>query len=473
MKHPMGMYVISITEMWERFSFYIFSGILVLFMLEVLHFSTEFSTFLFGIIIASTYFLQLIAGYISDTYIGNRKAIIFGGILMLISQIVFTYCASLFYLTENVAEHSALIFSYPEIVFLIGVVIMAVGASFFKVSVTSFVGLFYQDNEELLDSAYTVFYMLINVGGFLAPLALNFAVGVNDPSLYQYGFLIGAVTIFIGLVMFIVLKDKYLRLPNGEPLGVVPICKSQRLTDNKANVDISEKLSKIEIDRLKVILLILVMITVFFIAHEQISTSLIILPMSYIYNVIPFTNIEVAPQFFLTLNPLFIIILSPVFVKLTAILADRNKEPSSISKLGIGLFLVGVSYVFLYIPLVGIQEYSTMNMSWMFVFNFVLVVAELLMMPIALSLISKLAPLKYRSLMVGVLFVASAIANVISGYFASAFPDKIGETTVLLGLIPLHGPASFMVVFIVMSVIFAIVWLLFKNPIKKLMHGVN
>lgn len=473
MKHPMGMYVISVTEMWERFSFYIFSGILVLFMLEVLCFSMEFATCLFGIIIASTYFLQLIAGYITDTYIGNRKAIIFGGILMLISQIVFTYDASLYYLTANVAEHSAFLFSYPEIVFLIGVVIMAVGASFFKVSVTSFVGLFYPDNEELLDSAYTVFYMLINVGGFLAPLALNFAVGVNDPSLYQYGFLIGAITIFIGLVMFIVLKNKYLRLPNGEPIGVIPICKSPHVLENKSNGNIADKLSKIEIDRLKVIFLILIMITVFFIAHEQISTSLIILPMTYINNVIPFTGIEVAPQFFLTLNPLFIIILSPVFVKLFSMLSDRKKEPSSISKLGIGLFLVAVSYVFLYIPLVGIQEYSTMHMSWMFAFNFILVVAELLMMPIALSLISKLAPLKYRSLMVGVLFVASAVANVISGYFASAFPDEIGETTMLLGLIPLHGPASFMVVFIVLSVVFALMWLLLKNKIKKLMHGIN
>lgn len=133
-------------------------------MLQVLHFSTAFSTFLFGMIIGSTYLFQLLAGYISDAFIGNRKAIIIGGALMVIAQLIFTYDASLYYLTTNVAEHSAFLFSQIEIIFLIGVFIMAIGASFIKVSVTSFVGLFYPDNEELLDSAYTIFYMLINVG---------------------------------------------------------------------------------------------------------------------------------------------------------------------------------------------------------------------------------------------------------------------------------------------------------------------
>ena len=473
MSHPVGMYVISVTEMWERFSFYIFSSILVLFMFDVLHFSMPYTTFLFGIIIGATYFLQLIAGYISDKYLGNRKAIILGGIFVLIAQIIFTYDASLYYMTANVAEHSALLFSYPETVFLIGVVVMAIGASFFKVSVTSFVGLFYPDNEELVDSAYTIFYMLINVGGFLAPLILHLVVGDGNPALYQYGFLVGVIAIFIGLVMFIVLKNKYLRLPNGEPLGVVPISKTQKILDKKSELDVNEKLSKIEIDRLKVVVLILGIITVFFVAHEQITTSMLPLAMNYLNNVVPVVNYEFTPQFYLTLNPLFIIILSPLFIKFLSMLSNRNKEPSSISKLGIGLLFVGISYIMLFIPFSISGGNSKISMSWVILFNFFLVVAELFIMPIALSLMSRLAPAKYASLMVGVLFAATAVAEVISGYFASAFPSVVGQSTVLFGIIPIANVASFMMVFIILAFVAAVIWLLFKNHIKKLMHGIT
>lgn len=467
MKHPIGMYVISTTELWERFSFYIFSGILVLFMYEVLHFSTPFSTFLFGIIIGSTYFLQLIAGYICDTYMGNRKAIIFGGIFMIIAQLIFTYCGSLYLITANVPEHSSFLFNYPETIFLIGVVVMAIGASFFKVSVTSFVSLFYEDNEELLDSAYTIFYMLINVGGFLAPLLLNFVVGVNDPSLYQYGFLAGAIIITIGVAMFVILKNKYLCLPNGEAVGVIPISKSKKVLEKKT--DISDKLSKVDIDHLKVIILILIVISVFFIAHEQISTSIIILSMDYVNNIIPFTNFEVFPEFYLTLNPLFIVILSPLFIKFLSMLSDRKKEPSSISKLAIGLLFLSLAYVLLLIPYLLEPK---MDMIWMLLFNVFLVISELFIMPISLSLITKLSPAKYTTSMVGIMFVATGIAEIFSGMFASALPTG-GKAAMLLGIIPIADVASFMLIFIILAAVAALIWLLLRGKLKQLMHGIS
>ena len=439
-------------------------------MYEVLHFSVPFCTFLYGIIIGSTYFLQMVAGLVCDAYLGNRKSVIIGGILMIIAQFIFTYCGSLFYLTANVAEHSSFLFSYPEIIFLIGVAVMAVGASLFKVIIRSFVGLFYDENDERLDSAYTIFYMLINVGGFFAPLLLNFVVGVNDPSLYQYVFLAGAIIIIIGVTMFLLLKNKYLCLPNGDPVGVIPVSKVQKNIEKRKNVNLGEKLSKIETDHLKVILLVLLVISVFFIAHEQISTSIIILSVDYVNNFIPFTNFEVYPEFYLTLNPLFIVILSPVFIKLTSVLSDRKKEPSSISKLTIGLIFLAISFLFLYLPfLLGNMK---IEMVWMLLFNFFLVISELFIMPISLSLITKLSPLKYKTSMVGVMFVATGIAEVISGIFASAYPNE-GEATMLLGLIPITDIASFMGVFIILALVAAIIWILLRGTVKKLMHDVN
>lgn len=232
-------------------------------MYEVLHFSLSFSSFLYGIIIGVTYLFQMIAGYISDTYLGNRKSIIIGGIGMFLSQLIFMYAASLYSLTANVAEHSSFIFNYVEMIFLIGIVFMIFGSGFFKVSVTSFVGLFYEDNDERLDSAYTIFYMFINIGAFLAPLFANFVVGVNNPSLYQYGFLMAAIIILIGTVMFILLKNKYMKLANGDAIGVVPISKDERMLKRRHNIDLNEKLSKIEINHMKVIFLILIVIIAF------------------------------------------------------------------------------------------------------------------------------------------------------------------------------------------------------------------
>ena len=471
MSHPVGMYVVSVTELWERFSFYIFSGILVLFMMEVLHFSMEFSTSLFGIIIGGTYFFQLISGFTIDKYLGNRKAVIFGGIFMFIAQLIFMYGASLFYLTTNVPVHSAFLFSYPEIIFLIGVIVMIIGASFFKVSITSFVGLFYPDNEELVDSAYTIFYTLINVGGFLAPLALHMVVGVNDPSLYQYGFLVGAITILVSLIIFVVFRSK-LCLPDGEPVGVKPISKTKKMIEKRKN-QVNEKLSEIEIDRLKVIIFILFIIMAFFIAHEQISISFLIFAMSYVNNVVPFINITLSPQAYLTLNPLLIILISPIFIKLSSVLSKRNKEPSSISKLGIGLYVVGFAFLTLVIAFLTADADMKIGMYWMVIFNLFLVIGELLIMPIALSLVSKLAPPRYTSLMIGVLFASTGIAEIIAGFFASAIPDTVGETTFLLGIIPITGIDSFMWVFVIICVVFGTVWFLFKNKIKKLMHGIS
>lgn len=135
MKHPNGIYVLSSTAMLESLSYYIFAGLLVMYMIDVLHFSDPFSTYLFGIAFGSTYILQIVGGYICDRYLGNRKSVIFGISFIIIAQLIFSYDASLFALSTNIQEHSALLFTYPEIIFLIGVALMAIGVSFFYRSI--------------------------------------------------------------------------------------------------------------------------------------------------------------------------------------------------------------------------------------------------------------------------------------------------------------------------------------------------
>ena len=471
MKHPMGMYIISITEFIEKFSYFIFCGTLVLFMYEVLHFSIAFSALLYGIIVGSCYFFQIMSGHLTDSILGNRKSIIIGGALMLLSQLIFTYDASLYYLTESVPTHSSFLFSYPEIIFIIGVIVFAIGTSFIKISVTSFVGLFYENKEELLDSAYTTFYMITNFGPLLAPLVLCVVVGIGYPQLYQYGFFIGAIIMLIGLAIFLMFKNKYLVGENGEAIGVKPISKMiEEQTGENISRERGGNLSNIEIDRFKVIFLILILFTVFYSSLEQILTSIIVISMNYINNTIPFTNITVAPQIYVSMNAIFVIILSPIFLKLMPKLEERNKEPSSLDKLGIGTLLITLSFLFLFIP----SYFSTgkIDMIWLVFFNIFLSASEILIIPIGLSLLSKLAPARYRSLMMGVLFTATAIAEIISGVFASAVPTP-GKTTKLLGIIPINSLSSFVMVFIIISAVTGIMWFIFKKRIQRLMHGIE
>lgn len=324
MSHPKGLYLLSATEMWESFSFYIYSSILVLFMMDVLHFSPEFSAFFYGIIIGLSYIIQIVAGFVCDRFLGNRKSVIIGSILMVISQLIFTYCASMHYLNADLIIHSNIMFTFPEILFLTGIVLMTIGVSLFKVSNTSFVSLLYDDDHpENLDSAYSIFNLALGLGGFLATLTVSLVLKNGDASLYQYGFLIGFATILIGLLTFFGFKNRYLKKENGEYIGVVPVSKISSDIGQKTN----EKLSKIEIKHLGILFLILTFVFVFFMGHEQIFTSIIFFTLDYVNNFVPVLNMEIHPTFYLTINTIFIWCLARFCLRHMAFWQERIRNP--------------------------------------------------------------------------------------------------------------------------------------------------
>ena len=463
MKHPNGIYVLSSTAMLESLSYYIFAGLLVMYMIDVLHFSDPFSTYLFGIAFGSTYILQIVGGYICDRYLGNRKSVIFGISFIIIAQLIFSYDASLFALSTNIQEHSALLFTYPEIIFLIGVALMAIGVSFFKVNIASFIDQFYNEGDlKLLDSAFSIFYLFINIGGFFAPLFINFVVGVHHPDLYQFGFFIGFIAMFIGLLVFILFGKRFFLSPEGKPIGTEPRFKIQT---NKVNK--TDKLSKVEINRFKVIFAILISALVFQIFSQQIYTSMILFAESHVNNIIPFINHEIAPSFYLTLNPLFIIFLSPIYIKMFN--SNDKKTISSITKIGAGILLLGVAYLVLFIAMGSIGSGMKLNMLWLILFNFCLVNSELLIMPVTLSAITKLAPKKYISSMIGIYYVTFSIASIIAGLCASAFPND--NPTMLFNIIPIANLQTYFIIFAMFGFIICVIWLLFKNKMVKLSSG--
>lgn len=463
-KHPKSTYLLSTTAMLESFSFYIYAGLLVLFMIDVLHFSNAFSLSFFGLAFGSTYLLQIIGGFLCDKYLGNRKSVIIGIVLIFIGQLIFTYDASLYALTANVATHSSFIFNKPEIIFLIGIFVISIGGSFFRVTLASFFSLFYKDNENGLDSAFSIFYMFINFGGFFAPLLINYVVGVHHPELYQYGFLIAAIIMFIGLIIFLTLKNKLLVLPNGEAVGIIPRSKIEGAVENVTDSNI--KLNKIEIDRLKVIFLMLILVTVYLAGNQQIFSSMIIFAENNVNNVLPIINQQVAPQFYLILNPLFITFLSPLYIKL----ANSKKIPS-ITSMGLSLIVLGLAFLIMVIGMGTVDGNMRINMIWMVIFSLLLVNSELLIIPVSLSLVSKLAPKKFTSMIIGIYYLVFFIGEVLAGLYASALPTH--NPTTLFGFIPIANLSSFFLVFVVVGFALGGIWLLFGNKIKNLTHEIE
>src|SRR5665213_677597 len=180
--HPKGLYVLFITEMWERFSYYGMRALFILFMGKALLFDKTLSSQIYGSYTGLVYLTPLIGGYMADRYWGNRKSIIIGGILMAIGQF-FMFLAGTFY--ANIGFASILMFS--------GLAFLIFGNGFFKPNISTMVGQLYPKGDKRIDSAFTIFYMGINLGAFIAPLLCGGLGDTGNPADFKWGFLAACI----------------------------------------------------------------------------------------------------------------------------------------------------------------------------------------------------------------------------------------------------------------------------------------
>jgi POT family proton-dependent oligopeptide transporter len=217
-KHPKGLWVLFGTEMWERFNFYGMRAILSLFMVHALMLGESNASIIYGGFLALCYLTPLMGGYISDKYLGNRNCIMLGGTLMAIGQFL------LFYSALTYASNLGL----SKIVFWLGLLVIIFGNGFFKPNISSMVGSLYpQEEKSKLDSAFTIFYMGINIGALLSqyfvPLFADVKVdGIQDPTVFKWGYLMAGIAMILGTTLFFFLKNKYVISPTGAPIGAKP-----------------------------------------------------------------------------------------------------------------------------------------------------------------------------------------------------------------------------------------------------------
>ncbi len=403
--HPRGLYLLFCVEMWERFSFYGMRALIVLYMIENLMYTAEKAGNIYGLYTGLVYLTPLLGGYIADRLIGQRRCISIGSTLMILGLFLLAFG--------------------PKSLFLLSLFLMIVANGFFKSNISSVLGLLYGNDNEKKDSAFTIFYMGINLGAFFSPLVCGTLAAKFG---YEYGFASAGVGMLLGLITYKVFENKYL----GES-GLYP--------DSKENKEITNDSSSLKEDERRqfISLIALMLFTIpFWICFEQAGSSLTLFA-EYDTNRI-FMGQEIPTGYFQSLNPLFIITLAPLMSLLWEKLRKTAKEPSSVGKFSIALFLMSISFCVLsYAGHLSIN--SLVSPLWLVLGYFIMTVAELCLSPIGLSLVSKLAPRKFLSLTMGCWFLTSFIGNLIAGLWGGQYeaftPSELFGVLAILSFITL------------------------------------
>lgn len=493
--HPKGLYVLFATEMWERFNYYGMRAILVLFMTKALLFDKAFASNLYGSYTGLVFLTPLIGGFVADRYWGNRRSIVTGGLLMALGELLMFCCASVYHSNADVSAF----------LFFSGLGFMIAGNGFFKPNISSMVGQLYRPGDKRLDAAYTIFYMGINVGGALGPFICGYVGDTGNPADFKWAFLAAAIAMVLGVVVFINLRDKYVKDPDGKLLGMKPeqtgkevspvlvylallvfsgVCVGLLYIDARVYSYLSylmlacvigiaymifsdAKLNGVEKKRILVIFIVAFFVVFFWSAFEQAGASLTFFAEESTKRDLGFFTVPAS--WFSSLNSVFVVTFAPVLAWLWIKLGRR--EPSAPTKMAIGLMLLAVGY---YVIAMGVDNVGSgikVSMMWLIGMYAFHTWGELCLSPIGLSLVNKLAPLKFASLLMAVWFLANAGANVLSGKLSALYPDG-SKTTSFLGY-QMHNLHEFFMLFVFMAGTASIILFCLTRWLQKTMNATS
>jgi proton-dependent oligopeptide transporter, POT family len=499
--HPKGLAVLFTTEMWERFNFYGMRTVLALFLSNALLMGDEQASIIYGGYLGLCYLTPMLGGYISDKYLGNRNCILLGGLTLAIGQFILFSSASIF--SSNLETAKVLMW--------LSLGIQIFGNGFFKPNISSMVGQLYPAAEKSkLDSAFTIFYMGINLGAilgqFICPLVGDVLHQVKQPdgtiklvrdlSAFKWGFLAAGIAMTLGTIIFYFFKNKYVVTPAGAPIGARPdrnavhegeatnaqfTSKSvalliglmivfyfiiQYLSWDSVKYPISaggsyfvalglspiktyvypfiyaaglslaifiltdKSLTRIETQRILVLYVVAFFVIFFWGAFEQSGSSL-----TFIADKQTDTRIFgwlMPPSMVQIFNGLFVVIFALPFSIMWLKLQKKNLEPISTVKQALGLLLIGLGYLIIATQVKGLGPNDKISIIWLIILYLMHTWGELCLSPIGLSLVAKLAPKRFGSLLMGVWFLGNAAGYALTGTLGALLPptgDKFQEAS--------------------------------------------
>lgn len=485
--HPVGLYILFFTEMWERFSYYGMRAILVLYLVSAttegnagLGWTQSEALALYGWYTMLVYVVSIPGGILADKVFGQKKAVLIGGIIL-------------------VAGHTIL--AVEEMwAFYSGLALIIAGVGLLKPNISTMVGGLYKEGDIRRDKGFTIFYIGINLGAFLSSLIVGY---VGEQIGWHYGFGLAGIAMALGLLVYL-WGQKYLQnvgnllskaeRDEGASLGNLfsDLFKSPlQLFISGVLMAISlwgmyalgigygllfifltlvvammlmvykDLTSQIMKDRYVVMLLSFILVIVFWGAFEQAGGLMNIYALDKTNRSLPFTlpliGNEVPASWFQSLNALFIIIFGVLVANYWAKRKLKSKEASSIFKMATGVIIMGLGFVFMVFASMEFESNGSSAMYWLVLAYLFHTIGELSSSPVALSFITKLAPVKYASLMMGVYFAATGLGNKVAGELGS-FASEAGDLAIFSGIA-------------IFTVAFATIVLFMLKPLKRLTHG--
>jgi proton-dependent oligopeptide transporter, POT family len=403
--HPKGLFLLFGTELWERFSYYAMRAILVLYLVDRarteggfgLGFTSAEALQLYAWFTGLVYITPLIGGWLADNFLGQRKAIIIGGALMAAGHFL-------------LGTPHAWVPGMELTVFYLGLATLIAGNGLFKPNIATMVGDLYGPGDRRRDGAFTIFYMGINLGAFLSGIVVGTVVAMWNGN-WQAGFVCAGVGMVLSLVIQLAWAQKLL----GD-IGSQPAALRDRQVNKRAAGE-RTPLTPVERDRLKVILVLGLFTIMFWAGFEQAGGLMNIYTHDFTNRVLG--SFEVPTTWFQSLNPLFIVVFAPVIASVWLRLGPR--EPSSPAKFAVALALLGIGFLFMVGAVLqqGGDPTVKTSMMWLVGAYFFHTMGELCLSPIGLSMVTKLAPLRLASVMMGAWFGFIALANYLAGFIGS------------------------------------------------------
>ncbi len=426
--HPIGLYVLFMTEMWERFSYYGMRAILVLYIttktMDVnpgLGWSMAEALGLYGTYTMLVYVMSIPGGLIADKLIGQKKAVLLGGLILVIGHSVLA-------ITQDWAFYTGL-----------GLIILGVGL--LKPNISTMVGGLYKKGDERRDKGFTIFYIGINVGALLASLIVGY---VGEKIGWHYGFGLAGIGMLFGMLVF-AWGQKHLK-GVGDYIGA---------DDNPDKEHMNRPLTKIEKDRMLVMFLSFLLIIVFWGAFEQAGGLMNIYADQKTDRML--MGWEVPASWFQAVNAFFIIVLGTSVAGYWYKWKLKGREGSSLFKMAVGIIIMGIGFLFMRFAAEQYEATGSSAMYWLVLAYLFHTIGELCASPVALSFITKLAPVKYASFMMGAYFAATGLGNKVAGMVGSSAAGA-GEKAVFTGVF-------------FFTIVTGIIVLLLLKPLKRLTHG--
>jgi len=435
--HPKGLYVLFFAEMWERFSYYGMRALLIFYLTQHWLYSDEDASLVYGAYTALVYIAPVLGGYLADRYLGQRKAVLFGAVLLTIGHFLMAF-----------EGDGGLGQANPMInVFWAALAFIIVGSGFLKANISVIVGQLYPRTDVRRDGAYTIFYMGINVGAAVGTIIAGY---LGQTYGWAYGFGAAGVGMLLGLIVFVIFKP--LLEGKGESavpeqlaapfmgmkfewvlylVGLLAVAVTWWLVQNQAIVGsilgvfgallviyvvwtAVTKLEPHDRDRIFAAMFLIFGSILFWALFEQAGSSLNLFTDRYV------DRAGVEASIFQSINPIYIILLAPLFATLWTWLGRKGLEPSAPAKFGLAMVQLGAGFLVLVFGARAVGMEAMTPVIFIFLIYLLHTTGELCLSPVGLSAMNRLAPTHLASLIMGTWFFASATGNFVAGLIAAA-----------------------------------------------------